>query len=247
MKMNHNPVPPGPRRTSPAGDANVRPNRKEEVMRISRWPRVLLLMLITGFLVLVALPASGDTVVIDFEEFYGMFSWSGEPIPEAARLSDQLADTYGVVFSSGAPYVAVVALPEGAAPSGINAIGGSTPDGILTYDREWPVVFTFVDPEHPTLPATTDFVSVRGDLWGDSGMGVILNAYDIDGHLVDSDQQYDSGGETLTVTGPGIHRVEFLGSYDTRGVALDDLTFNPVEHPVPVKSQTWGRIKGLYR
>jgi hypothetical protein len=23
MKMNHNPVPPGPRRTSPAGDANV--------------------------------------------------------------------------------------------------------------------------------------------------------------------------------------------------------------------------------
>jgi hypothetical protein len=26
MRMNHHPVPPGPRRTSPAGDANVRVN-----------------------------------------------------------------------------------------------------------------------------------------------------------------------------------------------------------------------------
>jgi hypothetical protein len=216
-------------------------------MRTSARPRVLLRMLVAGLLVLVAQPASGDTVVIDFEEFYGMFSWAGEPIPEEARLSDQLAATYGVVFSSGAPYVAVVALPEGAAPSGVNGIGGSTPDGILTYDRMWPVVFTFVDPGNPTMPATTDFVSVRGDLWGDSGMDVILNAYDIDGHLVDSDQQYDSGGETLSVTGPGIHRVEFLGSYDTRGVALDDLTFNPVLQPVPAESQTWGRLKNLYR
>jgi hypothetical protein len=216
-------------------------------MQVRARARVRLWVLVAGLLVLVAQRASGDNVVIDFEEFYGMFSWAGEPIPEGARLSDQLADTYGVVFSSGAPYVAVVALPEGAAPSGTNAIGGATPDGILTYDRAWPVVFTFVDPENPTLPATTDFVSVRGDLWGDSGMDVILNAYDIDGHLVDSNQQYDSGGETLTVTGPAIHRVEFLGSYDTRGVALDDLTFSPVEHPVPVNSQTWGRIKCLYR
>jgi hypothetical protein len=49
------------------------------------------------------------------------------------------------------------------------------------------------------------------------------------------------------VTGPGIHRVEFLGSYDTRGVALDDLTFNPVGQPVPAESQTWGLLKSLYR
>lgn len=216
-------------------------------MRHRSMAQVLLPTLVAGFLVLIARPASGDAVVIDFEEFLGMFSWSGEPIPEAARLSDQLAETYGVVFSSGAPYVAVVYLPPGAATSGINAIGGSTPDGILTYDRQWPVVFTFVDPEAPTLPATTDFVSVRGDLWGDSGMDVILNAYDIYGNLVDSDQQFDSGGETLTVTGPGIHRVEFLGSSDTNGVAVDDLTFNPVAQPVAVESQTWGRLKAIYR
>ena len=98
-----------------------------------------------------------------------------------------------------------------------NGIGGSTPHGILTYDREWPVVFTFVDPQNPTMPAVTNFVSVRGDLVGDSGMEVILNAYDVNGVLVDSDQAFDSGGETLTVTGSGIHRVEFLGS--TTGVA----------------------------
>jgi hypothetical protein len=78
-------------------------------------------------------------------------------------------------------------------------------------------------------------------------MEVILNAYDVNGVLVDSDQALDSGGETLIVAGPGIHRVEFLGTHDVDGVGLDDLTFNPVVPlPSPVESQTWGRVKALY-
>lgn len=216
-------------------------------MRHTAGPLKLRRILAAGSVAVIVFSATGGTVVIDFEAFYGMNYLSGQPIPEAARLSDQLAATDGVVFSSGAPYVAVVASGEGHATSGVNAVGGSTPDGILTYDRQWPVVFTFVDPENPGAPATTDFVSVRGDLWADSEMDVILNAYDVHGHLVDSDQQYDSGGETLTVTGSGIHRVEFLGTHDWCGVGLDDLTFNPVGPPVAVEPQTWGRVKGLYR
>lgn len=204
-------------------------------------------MLLACSLATTALPATADTIVIDFEAFYGMNYLSGQPIPVAARLSDELAGSYGIVFSSGAPYVAVVASGIGHATSGINAIGGSTPGGLLTYDRGWPVVFTFVDPRNPTAPAVTDFVSARGDLWGDSQMYVTLNAYDLGGVLVDSDQAFDSGGETLTVSAPGIHRVEFLGSRDWCGVALDDLTFHSVELPTPVTTRTWGAVKGMYR
>ena len=207
----------------------------------------LLPMLVVGCVAVTALPPAGRAVVIDFEAFYAMNYLSGYPIPEAARLSDQLADTDGVIFSSGAPYVAVVHCEPDCAPSGVNMIGGSTPDGILTYDREWPVVFTFVDPQNPEMPAATDFVSVRGDLWADSGMDLILNAYDVNGVLVDSDQAFDSGGTILTVTGSGIHRVEFLGSHDWCGVALDDLTFDPITPPTAVGSQTWARVKALYR
>jgi hypothetical protein len=187
-------------------------------------------------------------VVIDFESFFGMGYSSGQPIPVAARLSDQLGTADGVVFSSGASYVAVVDLGIGHATSGTNGIGGSTPDGILTYDHRWPLVIRFVDPQAPEMPAVTDFVSVRGDLWGSSGMNVTLNAYDLNGALVDSDQVPDIGGETLVVTGAGIHRVEFLGTTDQDGVALDDLTFNPVVvGPTAAESQTWGRVKALYR
>ena len=70
----------------------------------------LLRMLVAGCAALIALPAASQPVVIDFEEFQGMDYNSGQPIPEFARLSDELAAVYGVVFSSGADYVAVGAI-----------------------------------------------------------------------------------------------------------------------------------------
>jgi hypothetical protein len=217
-------------------------------MRHSAGPTVLLRILVIVFLPLTASPAAGEPVLIDFEMLDAMDFWSGQPIPEAARLSDELATTHGVLFSSGAGYVAVVALGVGHATSGTNGIGGSTPDGILTYDRGWPVVFQFVDPQNPVGPAVTDFVSVRGDLSGTSGQEVIINAYDVSGGLVDSDHVLDFGGETLTVAAAGIHRVEFLGTQDDCGVGLDDLTFNPViPIPTPTTSRTWGRVKAAHR
>jgi hypothetical protein len=210
-------------------------------------PNAVLRGLAIGCMALAVLPATSLSVVVDFESFYAMDYLSGYPIPEAARLSDQLAATDGVIFSSGAPYVAVVHCEPNCAPSGTHMIGGSTPEGILTYEGEWPVVFTFVNPQHPETPAVTDYVSVRGDLWADSGMDIVLNAYNVNGVLVDSDQAFDAPGVTLTVTAPGIHRVEFLGTHDWCGVALDDLTFNPVGGPTPTASQTWGKLKALYR
>ena len=139
-----------------------------------------------------ALPADSLSAVIDFESMYAMDYLSGSPIPGAARLSDQLAGTDGVVFSSGAAYVAVVHCEPDCAPSGTHMIGGSTPDGVLTYEGDRPVVFTFVDPQRPTSPATTDHVSVRGDLWADSGRQLTLNAYDVNGVLIGSDDAFGS-------------------------------------------------------
>ncbi len=208
----------------------------------------LLRMVTVAVLILNTWPAAGEPVLIDFEVFDAMDFWSGQPIPEAARLSDGVAATHGVLFVSGAEYVAVVALGVGHATSGTNGIGGATPDGILTYDRRWPIVFRFVDPQNPEALAVTDFVSVRGDMAGTSGQEVVINAYDVSGVLVGSDQVLDFGGQTLTVAGVGIHRVEFLGTQDDCGVALDDLTFNPVTPlPTTTTSHTWGRVKAMYR
>jgi hypothetical protein len=99
-------------------------------MRHSAGPTALLRILVIVFLPLTASPAAGEPVLIDFEMLDAMDFWSGQPIPEAARLSDELATTHGVLFSSGAGYVAVVALGVGHATSGTNGIGGSTPAGI---------------------------------------------------------------------------------------------------------------------
>jgi hypothetical protein len=152
---------------------------------------------------------------------------AGNPIPPEAQLFDAFLATHGVRFSSGSAYVAVVNLGPGHATSGVNGIGGSTPTGLLTYDRMNPITASFFDPNNPSLPAVTNFVSPRGDLIG-TGQSITLNAFDVNGSLIASDTAADNGGATLIVATPGIHSVQFLGTQDYGGVALDDFTFNPV-------------------
>lgn len=116
--------------------------------------------------------ASADLIVLDFEGLSGMIYLTGNPIPESSRVSDQWLSTFGVTFDSGGGYVAVVNLGSVYATSGVNGIGGSTPGNILTYDRSFPIVASFFDPSSPGVPATTDFVSLRIDRLGDSGLSV---------------------------------------------------------------------------
>ncbi|HEU0009438.1 MAG TPA: PEP-CTERM sorting domain-containing protein [Verrucomicrobiae bacterium] len=186
------------------------------------------LVCILGF----ALEAGAAT--IDFESLAGMDN-AIVPVPAASQLSDQFLSTLGVSFSSGSPYVAVVNLGLFHATSGINAIGGSTPGGLLTYDGAFPIVATFFDPNHPATAATTDFVSLRIDLVPTSGQNVTLNAFDLNGQLITSFVTPDASGATLQVSAPGIHSVQFIGTMDISGAAVDDFTFNPVV-PVPEPS-----------
>jgi hypothetical protein len=170
-----------------------------------------------------------ELIVLDFEDLSAMpHTPPLVPIPPQARLSDAFLSTHGVRFSSGSPYVAVVDLGAGQAASGINGISGSTPTGLLTYDRAFPIVASFFDPSNPFMPAVTDFVSVRGDRAG-AGQSITLNAFDVNGNLITSFTATDSGGTILSVSASGIHSVQFLGTQDSGGgVALDDFTFNPV-------------------
>jgi hypothetical protein len=101
----------------------------------------------------------------------------------------------------------------------------------MTYNDIFPTVISFWDPSNPTTKATTDFVSVRGDLWGSNAFSVTLQAFDVNGLLIGSDTEWDQSGPTLSIGVPGIHYVRFLGTpYSTHpnrdGVALDDLRFN---------------------
>lgn len=89
----------------------------------------------------------------------------------------------------------------------------------------------FFDPKTPSVPGVTDYVSVRGDLWG-SGQTIVLNAYDLDGKRVGSSTVVDDGHATMTIATPGIQSIEFLGTQDDGGVSLDNLSFNPV---VPIR------------
>jgi hypothetical protein len=186
-----------------------------------------------GFTALLATTqlTAASTVTLDFDNLPSMSFIAGTPIPVAARLSTQYLDTYGVSFTSGSPYVAVVDLGVDHATSGTNGIGGSTPEGILTYAQQYPITATFFDPAHPHAPGVTDFVSLRGDLHGQSPPSqlVTLNAYGVNHRLIASFTTADVGGETLSVAAPGIHSIEFFGSLlDVPGVAVDDFTFNSV-------------------
>lgn len=177
--------------------------------------------------VLCAPPANAVPIVVNFDDLAAMpFFETGQPIPASARLYDQMMPTLGVLFTSGSACVAVVDLGPDHTTSGLNGIGGATADGNLTYARTSPLVIRFCEPGNPSVPAVTNFVSIRADLWG-GGLPITLNAYDVHGTLVDSDTTADLGGATLTVSGPGIHAVQFLGTSDLGGVACDDLTFNP--------------------
>lgn len=181
-----------------------------------------------------SLPRRGHTDLdhtLDFENLDSMTFMSGNPIALHARLSDAFLYTHGVRFNSGSPYVAVVGLGVGHATSGTNGIGGSTPNGILTYDAQFPIVARFFDSSNPSIPAVTGFVSVCGDLLG-AGQVITLNAFDLDGNMVASSSGTDDGGRTLSVSAPGIHTVKFIGPKGGGGVALDDFTFTT---PTPAR------------
>jgi hypothetical protein len=203
---------------------------EETQMKIHIVSRLILLLFM---IVVTTSNAYAALVMLDFEDLNGTSYSTGSVIPSYSQLSTQYLNTYGVSFTSSGSYVSVVQLGAGHATSGVNGIAGSTADGKVSYDTSNPIIATFFTPNNPTIKAVTNFISVRGDLWGSGQNPVTLYAYDISGNLISSNSVFDTGGETLTITANGIHSVKFIGTSDSYGVALDDMSFNNVT-PTPI-------------
>jgi hypothetical protein len=167
--------------------------------------------------------AGVSRVLITFEGITAMAN-SQVAVPQAARLSDGYRPTTGAVFSSNAPFVAVVSLGQGHANSGVNGIGGTNSDGYLAYAT--PIRVTFMAPHDGSVPATTHFVKLRGDHAPASGVATMI-AYDLDGTEIGRAQANDtSAGLTLQLELAGIHAV--VVSQTQANIAFDDLEFAPV-------------------
>lgn len=171
---------------------------------------------------------SAGAVTINFDNLPATSTVAGLPVPGASQLTNQYA-SQGVLFSSLGGFASVVNFGPNT-PSSPNAIAASTTEGLLTYAV--PIEITFVSPDNPLLPAVTDFVSIRGDLFI-MGLGTnTMIALDINGDPIDFDVQIEPPASVLSVSGLGIHKVILIGSTTA---AFDDLTFTSLV-PVPEPS-----------
>ncbi|MGB5259534.1 MAG: VPLPA-CTERM sorting domain-containing protein [Gammaproteobacteria bacterium] len=179
---------------------------------------------------------------IDFESISGitgMTNIPGSAVPLASQLSNQLQSSTGATFSSDSLYVAVVNLGTGTTSPSLG-IGGVNTAGQLNYGV--PIVVTFTDPNDALIPATTDYVSIRGDTVPASGSAT-LEAFDVNGALLGSTSANDiAGGLTLTLSIAGIHSIRL--SETVADIAFDDLTFNDVA-PIPLPAAIWLFGSGL--
>lgn len=170
-----------------------------------------------SLLALTAMPAVAQTT-LTFESFADNF-----------QLGTQLAATTGAIFSSNSPFVIVKDIGTNHATSGRMAIGGSTAQGgALCY--ACPVTIRFVNPANTAQAATTNSVSIRGDLIPIAGSAT-MQAFDVNGMLLGSVTRNEPPALTLLLQLTGIHRITISSTTGT--IAWDDLTFGALTPITP--------------
>lgn len=190
--------------------------------------------------------APAHASLINFDSFTGMVNSPGTSIPTISQISDQFLVSDGVQFSSGEnSFIAAVDLSPNGTTSLPNGVGGSNTAGQLTYSGNF-FNATFFDPSNVSAFGITDIVSVRSDTIP-AGSFLTFSAFDVNGNLLGSDTQVDTGGNLFLLSFSGIHSVSFFGSGT---VALDDFSFNPVSSvpvpvPVPAPAAVWLMGSGL--
>ena len=141
------------------------------------------------------------------------------------NLCDQFLSQYGVQFKSDGGCLSAYHLG-----SSDHAISGE----YVIYSGSTPIDIQFFDPDNPSNPSVTDFVSVRSDLKPMPGT-VTIKVFDVDGNLLDSFTTNDevddgnggvTGGAILSISVTGIHTVQLFSTSGT--VAFDDFSFNSV-------------------
>jgi len=201
---------------------------------------------ILGVIACLVIPSwARAVIVLNFDSLPATSAYSnGSPVPAGDRLSNQYVSTNGILFSSNSPYVAVGQLGA-AAPSQPNAIAGTSAAG--NFDYSAPVTFSFWNPANPSQPAVTDFFSIQADTDGNGGgVNVTVSGYDVNGNLVGSNTELDTGSETWTLAFPSMHSIVFPGTTANPsfgGIALDNATFDPVTPvPEPVSAVSLGAL-----
>lgn len=162
--------------------------------------------------------------VINFDALPAGPSISG--VPDAGTVLTTQLDTLGIVF--GFPGVSAgVAVMDASTMdfSPPNAIVGLDAAGVIPAFATGDIHFRFVLPG-TGLPGVTNSVSFQvGDSCCDTD-SVIVNAYDIDDHLLDSQVVVGSSFQPYALATPGIHRIHIVyASPHTGGYAVDDLAF----------------------
>ena len=175
-------------------------------------------------------------VLITFDLIPGMINRpTRESVPTESQLGNDLVSTFGVSFTSGAGFAAVVNHGNNPTPSPPNVLGGTDASGLLDYIA--PVDIAFFDPSNPAKKAVTDFISIRGDQRAVPGATATMEIFGVSGNSLGTVTASDSFiGLTLEFTIPGIHSARIT---QTRGngqsigtIGYDNLMFRPVT-PVP--------------
>jgi hypothetical protein len=149
-------------------------------------------------------------VTLDLNPLAGMPNIANAVVPLGSRLSNQFLYTDGILFSSGAAFAAIVNVGSSVAPAGHNAVMSVAPNNRLSLTGTYPIRGTFYSPSNGTTPAVSDYVSIQADLIGGTG-NAVLTAFGLDGSVLATRSAPDVGGESISVSVPGIHRWEFVG------------------------------------
>ncbi|MBY0474408.1 MAG: PEP-CTERM sorting domain-containing protein [Nitrosomonas sp.] len=165
----------------------------------------------------------------------------GTIVPVSAQVTDQYLSA-GLVVGRAA----LVVLPSGSAPSGINALAGIGGDGRIDYDT--PVSFSFFAAGNSGVIGTTDFFGYSADLFGSSGNIITISAYGLDGSLVGQVSYTETGNFTapLTISGVGqFHSVtvdQTLFNTNSGGIALDLIQFGNISIAAVSEPQTYAML-----
>jgi hypothetical protein len=168
-----------------------------------------------------------DAVVIDFEglPFTPVVAGTIPAIPASVLIDNFKAD--GVIFGKSGVSAGVAVVRDSFAPSsGLNTVAGldaagNIPGGVGATVGD--IFFSFVVPGTST-PASTDLASFTiGDGGGDLDIFQI-RTFDLADSLINTQDVSGSSRFPVTISVPGIHRVEvdFTGDF---GYSLDDLSF----------------------
>lgn len=155
----------------------------------------------------------------------------GTEQPQYIPITNQLALSHGVTFSSTMPFVTF-----GDNGNSVAGIYGTDPSfsPVWSYAAYYaPIELTFVDMGDGITPAvvTGTISAVYGDAGGDTD-GIRLRAYDINNVLLGTQTALSVSWGNISISGTGIHRVLFDQS--GLGAGTSDTFLDWVSYPEPV-------------